>query len=72
MKGIEFQIDARFAPASRHRHGVDSKDQDKMGPRSRLVPLAAPQAVKYYLKVGFTKHQSAWMLRAEEPLTARH
>jgi GNAT superfamily N-acetyltransferase len=47
------------------------KTRNKMGPRSMLVLLAAPQAVRYYPKIGFTKHKSAWILRADEPLTAR-
>lgn len=40
----------------------------KMGPRSMLVLLAAPKAVDYYPKVGFKRHDSAWVLKAGEPL----
>lgn len=40
----------------------------RMGPRSKLVLLAAPQARGYYPKVGFKAHDSAWVLRADEPL----
>jgi GNAT superfamily N-acetyltransferase len=43
------------------------KTREKMGPRSMLVLLSAPQAVEYYPRVGFTKHPSAWVLRADEP-----
>jgi len=32
-----------------------------------LVLLAAPKAVDYYAKIGFTRHNSAWTLRADEP-----
>lgn len=39
----------------------------RMGPRSMLVLLSAPQAVDYYPKVGFTQHPSAWVLRATDP-----
>jgi hypothetical protein len=39
-----------------------------MGPRSMLVLLAAPKAVDYYPRVGFRRHESAWVLRAGEPL----
>lgn len=39
-----------------------------MGPRSMIVLLAAPAAVDYYPKLGFTKHGSAWVLRAGEDL----
>ena len=43
------------------------KTRDKMGPRSMLVLLSAPQAVEYYPRIGFTQHPSAWVLRAGEP-----
>jgi GNAT superfamily N-acetyltransferase len=43
------------------------KTREKMGPRSMLVLLSAPQAVEYYPRVGFTRHPSAWVLRAGDP-----
>jgi len=46
------------------------KTRERMGPRSMLVLLAAPKAVDYYPKIGFTKHNSAWVLRAEDPFPA--
>lgn len=39
-----------------------------MGPSSSIVLLAAPKAVDYYPRLGFTQHGSAWVLRATEPL----
>jgi ribosomal protein S18 acetylase RimI-like enzyme len=39
-----------------------------MGPRSLIVLLAAPAAVEYYPRVGFTRHESAWILRAGDTL----
>jgi GNAT superfamily N-acetyltransferase len=42
------------------------KTREKMGPRSMLVLLAAPKAVDYYPKIGFTKHDSAWTLMATD------
>jgi predicted N-acetyltransferase YhbS len=47
-----------------------ARTRAEMGPRSHLVLLAAPQAVDYYPRLGFTGHPSAWMLRAADPLTA--
>lgn len=38
----------------------------RMGPRSMLVLLAAPAAREYYPRIGFTQHESAWVLRAGE------
>jgi GNAT superfamily N-acetyltransferase len=42
------------------------KTRDKMGPESMLVLLAAPKAVDYYPTIGFTKHNSAWVLHATD------
>jgi len=42
--------------------------RDALGPRSMIVLLAAPAAVDYYPKIGFTRHGSAWILKAGEPL----
>jgi predicted N-acetyltransferase YhbS len=42
--------------------------REAMGPRSMIVLLAAPAAVDYYPKIGFTKHGSAWILKSGEPL----
>jgi predicted N-acetyltransferase YhbS len=41
-----------------------------LGPRSHIVLLAAPAAVGYYPKIGFTHHPRAWILRAEDPFPA--
>ena len=43
------------------------KTREKMGLRSMLVLLAAPRAVDYYSKLGFARHNSAWVLRATDP-----
>jgi GNAT superfamily N-acetyltransferase len=56
---------------SHHRLGIGTqliqKTREKMGPRSMLVLLSAPQAVAYYPRIGFTQHPSAWVLKAGEP-----
>lgn len=38
-----------------------------MGPASHLVLLAAPAAVDYYPRIGFTHHPQAWVLTATDP-----
>ena len=43
------------------------KTREAMGPRSMLVLLAAPKAINYYPRIGFTKHNSAWILKASDP-----
>jgi GNAT superfamily N-acetyltransferase len=45
-----------------------ARTRDRMGPRAMLVLLAAPRAAGYYPKVGFTRHESAWILREGEGL----
>lgn len=44
--------------------------REALGPRSMIVLLAAPAAVDYYPKIGFTRHESAWILQADDPLGA--
>lgn len=47
--------------------GLVQKTRERMGPRSMLVLLAAPAAIDYYPRVGFGRHDSAWVLRATDP-----
>ena len=58
---------------SHQRQGIGveliRQTRERLGPRSMLVLLSAPRAVGYYPKIGFSKHDSAWTLRADEPLT---
>ena len=58
--------------ASHQRRGVGAhliqQTRNKMGPDSMLVLLAAPKASEYYPRIGFSRHESAWILRAEAPL----
>jgi ribosomal protein S18 acetylase RimI-like enzyme len=41
--------------------------QAKLGPKCKIILLAAPQAESYYPKIGFAAHHSAWLL----PTTSR-
>jgi GNAT superfamily N-acetyltransferase len=43
------------------------KTRQKMGPASKIILLAAPKAVDYYPHIGFTRHNSAWILDAQDP-----
>ena len=47
--------------------GLIARTRAEMGPKSMLVLLAAPKAVDYYPRLGFTRHESAWVLRATDP-----
>jgi predicted N-acetyltransferase YhbS len=57
---------------SHQRRGIGvemiRRTRERMGPRSMLVLLAAPKAADYYPRLGFHRHDSAWVLRASEPL----
>lgn len=43
--------------------------KEALQPKCSLILLSAPQAVNYYPKVGFTQHNSAWVLTNIEDLT---
>jgi predicted N-acetyltransferase YhbS len=45
-----------------------ARTRAEMGPRAMIVLLAAPAAVDYYPKLGFTQHGSAWILKAADEL----
>ena len=36
--------------------------RERLGPRAKIVLLAAPAAADYYKKIGFTAHPRAWIL----------
>jgi hypothetical protein len=36
--------------------------KEALQPKCSLILLSAPQAVDYYPKIGFTQHNSAWVL----------
>ena len=47
------------------RHGIGKelmRRTQAAAPRASLILLAAPKAVNYYPHVGFTQHNSAWVL----------
>jgi len=44
------------------------KTREHMGPRSMIVLFAAPAATEYYPRIGFKRHESAWVLRATDQL----
>jgi GNAT superfamily N-acetyltransferase len=58
--------------ATHQRRGIGleliRRTRECMGPRSTVVLLAAPKAVEYYPRIGFRRHESAWVLAAGDPL----
>jgi predicted N-acetyltransferase YhbS len=39
-----------------------------LGPKAKLILVAAPKAVDYYPRIGFTRHDSAWVLTMGDTL----
>lgn len=39
--------------------------QQQLGPQCKLILLSAPAASDYYPHIGFTQHQSAWVLQQD-------
>lgn len=42
--------------------------QSRLGPRCKIILLAAPKAETYYPKIALTPHRSAWILDATKPI----
>jgi GNAT superfamily N-acetyltransferase len=56
----DMAVDRQF-----QRHGVGRdliRKTREAAPRAKIVLLAAPAAVGYYPRVGFSRHESAWVL----------
>ena len=55
---------------SHQRHGIGKelirRTQEAGGPETNLLLLAAPAAEEYYPHIGFSRHESAWLLRPGE------
>lgn len=51
--------------------GLIEHTRAAMGPKSKLILLAAPAAVDYYPRIGFTHHPQAWILSATDSFPAK-
>ena len=55
---------------SHQRRGIGRelirRTQEAGGPQTHLLLLSAPAAEEYYPHIGFSKHESAWLLRPAE------
>lgn len=53
---------------SHQRQGIGTRlieeTRKRLGEKSKIVLLSAPEAREYYPRIGFTRHESAWLLRA--------
>lgn len=54
------------------KHGIGKKlieeTQNLLGQKCKIILLSAPAATKYYPKIGFTQHNSAWTLGRQDKL----
>ena len=54
------------------KYGIGKKlidmTQKQLNDKCKIILLSAPSAAKYYPKVGFTQHASAWMLPRDKNL----
>lgn len=56
----DIAVDREF---QRRGIGVDLiRTTQEIAPRAKIVLLSAPAAVDYYPHIGFTRHESAWVL----------
>lgn len=46
-----------------------SLTQQKLGPKCRLILIAAPAANSYYAHIGFSKNQHCWILERESSIS---
>jgi predicted N-acetyltransferase YhbS len=56
---------------SRQKQGIGLelvRQTQRAAPSAAVILLAAPAAVEYYPRIGFTRHESAWILRPGERL----
>ena len=57
---------------SHQRQGIGRelirRTQEASGPQTKLLLLSAPAAVDYYPRIGFFRHESAWVLRPGDEL----
>lgn len=57
--------------ASHQRQGIGRElivHTRAAAPEAAIILLAAPKAVDYYPRLGFTRHESAWVLKPDEPI----
>lgn len=63
----DLAVDADF-----QRQGIGRElvrlTQSRLGPACKIILLAAPKAVDYYPRIGFSAHASAWTISSRAPL----
>ena len=61
--------------ASLQRRGIGRRliheTQQRLGPRCKIILLAAPAATDYYSHIGFSHHPQAWVLARDVPVSGQ-
>lgn len=47
---------------------LQRQTQRRLGPRCKVILLAAPAAASYYPRIGYQRHEGCWIVGSEEPL----
>jgi len=59
--------------SSYQRQGIGKRlqqlTQQQLGPKCKLILIAAPAANDYYRQLGFTRNERCWTLLRDEPLS---
>ncbi|PTY04950.1 GNAT family N-acetyltransferase [Opitutaceae bacterium EW11] len=63
----DLAVDAAYQKRGVGRALIEAT-RSRLGPKAKIILLAAPKAEGYYPKVGFDAHRSAWILPADRKL----
>jgi len=63
----DLAVDQSFQRAGVGRELI-RRTRDRLGPRCAINLLSAPAATEYYPRIGFTRHDSAWVLYPKDHL----
>ena len=57
----DLAVDQEFARIGIGQRLIE-ETRARLGPHAKIILIAAPKAVDYYPRIGFTQHPSAWTL----------
>jgi predicted N-acetyltransferase YhbS len=63
----DFAVDEQYQKGGIGKKLI-SKVQEQLNNKCKIILLSAPDATKYYPKIGFTQHNSAWTLARQDKL----
>ena len=63
----DLAVDVRVQRAGIGRELIQ-RTKDALGPKAKLILLSAPKAVNYYPKIGFSRHENAYIIASADSL----